>query len=510
MERHKQAVTTIAAAVRGYFERSEPYRIFHGSTNSTRPRPKPGQPNVRFVDISPLSNVLSVDKTTRTALVEPNVAMDKLVEHTLPYGLVPPVVMEFPGITAGGGYAGTAGESSSFKHGFFDDTIESVEMVLGNGEIVKASRQERKDLFEGAAGAVGSLGITTLIELRLMEAKRYVQTTYHRVDSVAEALEKVQIETKDPANDYVDGIIYSRNHGVIITGRLTDEKPSDAVAQTFSGAWDPWYYMHVQERTANSRTARATPVTDYIPLAEYLFRYDRGGFWVGQSAFRYFWMVPFTRFFRWLLDDFLHTRMLYRALHGSGESARFVVQDLALPYSTAERFIDYTTEHFDIWPLWLCPLKQHPPPTFHPHTGEVDPETKQPKEILNIGLWGWGPKNPREFVRKNKELEDKLVELNGKKWFYAHSYYPEKQFWELYDKSWYDSLREKYHATSLPTVYDKVTVDVNARTKELENWRQSVKAIEPLGGMYGILKSIQSGDYFLHRNATWKHKEKKD
>ncbi|VUC27505.1 unnamed protein product [Clonostachys rosea] len=499
MERHKQAVTKIAAAVRGYFERSEPYRIFHGSTNSTRPRPK-----TRLVDISGLSNVISVDRATRTALVEPNVPMDRLVESTLPHGLVPPVVMEFPGITAGGGYASTAGESSSFKHGFFDDTIESVEMILGNGEVVKASRKERADLFEASAGAMGTLGMTTLIELRLIEAKRFVHTTYHRVNSVSEAIKRIQEETKNPENDYVDGIIFSRSHGAIITGRLSDEKPAEVAPQTFSGAWDPWFYMHVRERTAQE----SKPV-DYIPLGEYLFRYDRAGFWVGQQAFVYFWMVPFTRFFRWFLDDFLHTRMLYRALHASGESGRFVVQDLALPYDTAEDFIDYTTEHFDIWPLWLCPLKQHAPPTFHPFTGETDKDGS-PKDILNIGLWGWGPKDPKAFVAKNRELEDKLVKLNGKKWFYAHTYYPESEFWKMYDRRWYDGLREKYHATTLPTVYDKVHVDINARSRELQTWRQWIKSVTPLGGLYGIYRAIQTGDYNLHRHALWKYKEKKD
>ena len=510
MERHKQAVTKIAAAVRGYFERSEPYRIFHGSTNSTRPRPKPGQPAARFVDISALNNVLSVDRASRTALVEPNVPMDRLVEHTLRHGLVPPVVMEFPGITAGGGYAGTAGESSSFKHGFFDDTIQSVEMVLGNGEVVKASRTEREDLFRGAAGAVGTLGTTTLIELNLMEAKRYVKTTYHRVNSIAEAVAKVQSETADKTNDYVDGIVYSPGHGVVITGRLTDEKPTAEPIRTFSGAWDPWYYLHVQERTTSKAAAAASPPSDYIPLAEYLFRYDRGGFWVGASAFKYFAFVPFTRFFRWFLDDFLHTRMLYRALHGSGESARFVVQDLAVPYDSAEPFVEYTAEHFDIWPLWLCPLQQHPSPTFHPHTNEVDPNNKQqPRDMLNIGLWGWGPANGDAFVAKNRALEDKLRALGGMKWLYAHTYYDREEFWKMYDQGWYESLREKYNATTLPSVYDKVKVDVNRRREELLHWRQRIKSVRPLGGMYGIWKSILSGDYWLHRNAEWKYKKEK-
>ncbi|KAG9256845.1 uncharacterized protein F5Z01DRAFT_490399 [Emericellopsis atlantica] len=505
MERHRQAVKAISTAVRGYFERSEPYRIFHGSTNSTRPRPKPGQPQARFVDISSLNNVLGVDRAQKIALVEPNVPMDRLVEHTLKHGLVPPVVMEFPGITTGGGFAGTAGESSSFKHGFFDETIKSVEMVLGNGEVVKASREERADLFHGAAGAVGTLGTTTLIELQLMDAKKYVQTTYHRVGSVKEAVEKVRKETANLDNDYVDGIVFSPTHAVIVTGKLTDEKPTAAPIRTFSGAWDPWYYMHVQERSATAQAA-----TDYIPLGEYLFRYDRGGFWVGASAFKYFWMVPFTRFFRWFLDDFLHTRMLYRALHGSGESARFVVQDLAVPYDNVEAFVDYTAENFDIWPLWLCPLKQAPAPTFHPHNKNEVNADGTPKEMLNVGLWGWGPVNAEAFVHKNRALEDKLVQLGGMKWLYAHTYYSPNEFWALYDEKWYTALREKYHATTLPSVYDKVKVDVDRRRRELGEWRQRVKSLRPLGGLYGIAKSIKSGDYWLHRNATWKYKGKKE
>jgi len=513
MARHEASVAKIAGAVRAFFEKGEPYRIFHGSTNSTRPRP-----GNRTVDISALSHVLEVDTARRIALVEPNVPMDRLVEATLPHGLIPPIVMEFPGITAGGGYAGTAGESSSFRHGFFDDTVNRVEMVLADGEIVNASRDptEHPDLFRGAAGAVGTLGVTTLLEVRLMEAKRFVRTRYRRTSSVAEAVAAVKEETSNPANDYVDGILFSKDHGVIITGTLTDDKPSDVAPQTFSGAWDPWFYLHAQERTKSPSPSpsSAAPV-DYVPLAEYLFRYDRGGFWVGASAFRYFWMVPFTRFTRWFLDDFLHTRMMYRALHGSGESARFVVQDIAMPFETSEAFVDYTASELDIWPLWLCPLQRKGPPTFHPFTtppkkmeaaaGEAEgPKATEEKLMLNIGVWGWGPKDPAAFVEKNRELEAKVQELGGMKWLYAHTYYKPEEFWPMYNgREWYDALREKYRATTLPSVWDKVHVDGTAASSKKRHW---LKRQPPLGGLYGIWKSIQSKDYMLHRNAKWKGK----
>ncbi|KAL1968424.1 hypothetical protein VTN77DRAFT_1953 [Rasamsonia byssochlamydoides] len=497
MELHKKAVAKIATSVRHFYERKEPYRIFHGSTNSTRPFLRD-----RVVDISELANVLNVNTKTRTALVEPNVPMDRLVESTMKYGLVPPVVMEFPGITVGGGYAGTSGESSSFKHGFFDNTINSVEMVLANGDIVVASRTENSDLFRGAAGAVGSLGITTLIELQLIEAKKYVKVTYYPKRSVAETIHSLREEISDPSNDYVDGILFSKDHGVVITGQITDDRSETVKVQTFSHPFDPWFYLHVKNETL----ARSSPATDYIPLAEYLFRYDRGGFWVGASAFEYF-KFPFNRYTRWFLDDFLHTRMLYKALHASGESRRYVVQDLALPFSTAEAFIDYTAEAFGIWPLWLCPLRQTPRPTLHPHTGEVEPDGITPKPMLNIGLWGFSPANKHTFLAANRQLEQQLRNFGGMKWLYAHTYYTEQEFWELYDRRWYDALRRKYSASIIPSVYEKVRVVDSEVDRREESWTSWLTSLWPLGGLWGIWKAIESKEYLIHRTSAWKWKE---
>ncbi|KAF2453448.1 FAD-binding protein [Lineolata rhizophorae] len=503
MERHRKAVSIIASTVRQFFERNEAFRIAHGSSNTTRPSKKG-----HTVDISQLKNVLRVDTDNRTALVEPNVPMDRLVESTLKHGLVPPVVMEFPGITAGGGYAGTAGESSSFKYGFFDRTVNSVEMVLANGDVINASRSQNADLFTGAAGAVGTLGITTLLELQLIKAKKYVKATYSPTGSVRETVQSIFKETLNPTNDYVDGILFSKDHGAVITGQMTDDKPESLQVQTFSHPFDPWFYLHVQNKTQR----QTEPVTEFIPLAEYLFRYDRGGFWVGASAFSYF-RFPFNRYTRWFLDDFLHTRMLYQALHASGESSRYIVQDMALPYSTAEGFIDYTSSAFGIWPLWLCPLQQTPPPTFHPHTGgetaaaAAAPNGAAPRPMLNVGLWGFGPAEPDAFVAANRALERRLRDFGGMKWLYAHTYYAEDEFWRQYDRGWYEGLRRKYHATTLPSVHQKVRIDVEAdRRERAESWGRWARSFWPVGGLWGIKKAIASGDYLLARNSTWKWK----
>jgi delta24-sterol reductase len=498
LESHNKSVEVVADSVRQFYERKEKFRIFHGSTNSTRPGA--GQ-HGKVVDTSKLSNVLMIDAARRTALVEPNVPMDRLVEETLKHGLVPPVVMEYPGITVGGGYAGTCGESSSFKHGFFDSTINYIEMVLANGDIITCSEREHPDLFHGAAGAMGTLGITTLVELQLQVAGKYVETTYFPVAGMLEAVQKIKEATLSADSDYIDGILFSKNRGVVISGRMTDTPQSNLPIAHFSDARDPWFYLHVQELIDKT----TGPVTEAIPLAEYLFRYDRGGFWVGASAFKYF-KLPFNDFTRWWLDDFLHTRMMYTALHASGQSRNYVIQDLALPFDTAAQFVDYTNETFGIYPLWLCPLRQTQAPTMHPHSQRASSGRGNQSPMLNIGLWGYGSSDYEEFVRTNKDLERKLRDLGGMKWLYAHTYYSEEEFWQIYDRTWYEDLRTKYHATSLPTVYEKAKIDVDKQRKAVKSpsFSDSVLGSWPLSGLYGIKKAIDSGTYMPARTSTWK------
>lgn len=492
MEQHDQQVEKVAVSVRSFYERREPFRIFHGSTNSTRPL-HTGQ----VVDVSKLSRVLRVDTGKRIAVVEPNVPMDKLVQATLAHGLIPPVVMEFPGITVGGGFAGCAGESSSFRYGYFDQTVQSVEMVLADGQVVTASHNDSSELFNAAAGSLGTLGITTKLELSLIPSKRYVRLVYQPFSSIRDTIESTRQATADPNNDYVDAIIFSKDHGVVMTGQLTEELPTATQPRTFSGGWDPWFYMHTQAKCTTK------PSTDYIPIAEYLFRYDRAGFWVGAEAFKYFNPVPNNSFTRWFLNDFMHTRMLFRALHGSNMSFGHVVQDLSLPYGTAEDFIGWCADHLAIWPLWLCPLRATEPPTFHPQTSDGE---GVPQPMLNIGLWGKGADDLDNFVAQNRALEARLVELGGRKVLYSHTYYTQDEFWVQYDKKWYDSLRQKYSATTLPTVYDKVKVNMASKRKTGRTLLQQFWDAWPFAGIWGVWCAIQSKDYLIHRaQPGWKY-----
>lgn len=499
MEKHDKLVSVISARIRHFYDRKEAFRIYHGSTNSTR---QSQYTRETMVDTSALTNVLQVDREKRVAVVEPNVPMDSLVDGVLKYGLIPKVVMEFPGITVGGGFAGTSGESSSFRYGFFDRTINWMEIVLANGEKVIASADRHADLFYGAAASFGTLGVTTLLEVQLVRASAYVHMTYQPIFSMAEGVRRIEQLAQQPDVDYLDGILFSAEHGVICIGRLVDDPDVDISIQRFTRPHDPWFYRHVRKLIKG----RTELIVEAIPIVDYLFRYDRGGFWVGEYAFRYF-ITPFNRITRYVLDRFMHTRVMYHALHKSGLAQKYIIQDVAIPYPRASDFVEYLDKDFKNYPIWLCPLKQTGQSSESPRGLLAEKgSTELPDMLLNFGVWGPGPTRREDFINWNRKFERKVRDLGGQKWLYAQAYYTEEEFYEIYSRKEYDALRSKYHAEYLPSVYDKVRVDFEAEQKALQEsltlWIVNVFwSIWPLAGLYGVYKALMGGDYLLPRKS---------
>ena len=420
-----------------FYHQQEKVKIYHGSTNSTRPFHS-GRP--RYVDVSSLGDVIEISVDGQYAIVEPNVPLDQLVAATQKVGLIPPMVAEFPGITVGGAISGGSGESSSFKWGLFHDICLEYEVVLGNAEIRQASRTVNADLFWGMACAFGSLGIVTLVKVKLVPATKYVRLRYRRTANHQDAL--AQLETQvGRGQDFVDGILFSKTNGVIMTGSYTNEA-SLPVAR-FSRAYDDWFYVHAQKISQ-----RHDDYEEIIPLRDYLFRYDRGGFWAARYAFRH---LPFNRLSRFLLAGFFKTRTLFKILQGSNYAYRVLAQDISLPADQAIPFLDYVDTACGIYPLWLCPLKPG---------GQdfLSPNAISAPLVVNVGVWGELKPSAKTFKERNRELEKLVGEMKGRKVLYAHAYYSEAEFWQIYDRPSYQTLRQKYHAeATFPDVLAKTS-----------------------------------------------------
>ncbi|CAI4212830.1 unnamed protein product [Parascedosporium putredinis] len=461
MERHASEVSAISAAVARFYKTRTPFRVYHGSTNSTRPS---GKTRANTVDTSRLDAVLSVDAATRIATVEPNVPMDQLVRATAPHGLTPPVVMEFPGITAGGGFSGT----------------------------------ERPDLFRGAASAFGTLGVITLLGIRLVPARELVRLEYHLSRSFEDAVAKLREETGKEDNEFVDAITFAGDVTVTCAGRMVDGPvPEGQTVRRFTRPGDPWFYLRAEEvakdlskanETSHRRRAsgddvgddstRAVPATattvvvDYIPLADYYFRYDRGAFWTGRYAFRYF-LTPFNRITRRLLDPLLHTRVMYSALHKSGLADFYLTQDVAVPFDRSVEFHRWVADTYGIYPSGSAPARAPALPASadgidgdgNGNNGNDDSDDERrylstfwnpaSPEVINFGVWGPLSFDPAEAARLNRLLEAKLAELGGRKCLYAQTYYTEDEFWANYDRAAYEALRKNTAPRTSPAYTTK-------------------------------------------------------
>lgn len=469
LEEHNKEVKVIAKQIKEFNQSAgdKKLRFYHGGSNSTRAESKTGY---YWIDIFHLDDVIEINVNDSYVLVEPNVPMDKLVEATLQYGLIPPVVMEFPGITVGGGINGAALESSSFRFGQFNDSTEEYEIVLGNGEIIQASSKQNQDIFYGISGAYGSLGLLSLIKLHLIKASRYVQVKHTAKGSYKETLESMHRLLNNEDIDFLEGIVFSPKRSIIITGKLVEN--GNLPIKTYSKAKDPWFYERAKDIAYASKEN-----DELVPLVDYLFRYNRGAFWTGEFIFP-FYHIPNNSLTRYLLNPFMNTRKLFDGLHAVNMGQDWLVQDFYLPWNKVIDFLEYSAKAVDIWPIWLCPMK----PTqksqkLSPHFIDTD------DALIDIGVWGQTDKYLKDPIGANREFEVQTKKMNGRKMLYAHQYYTESEFWHEYNQDWYKQLREKYKAKNIfPDVWTKTHVKGRYRMRK---WRGTIKVLwETLQGKH--------------------------
>lgn len=457
---HRLAVEALQRQIADYYARKIPFRVYHGSTNSTRVL---SFKRSQMVDTSGLDRVLSINTERRAAIVEPNVAMDKLVDAALQAGLIPTVVPEFPGITVGGAIQGTGAETSSHKYGCVSQTANWMEYILGDGSVVRASKTENTDLFYGSAGSCGSLGLITAAEINLIPAPKYVHVTQYQVLSFAEAVEMMKQYAAEGA-DFVEWVMLRKDYGIIVIGTMSDD--AVGTVRRFSRPFDDWYYLYIKKQAESGNHT-----TDSIPIRDYLFRFNRGAFWAAELAFKQS-NIPFNRLTRLVLDPFLRTRKLYQALQASAAAQSYICQDLVLPQETVLPFLEFIDKEFDMYPIGGCPIL---------------PETRSPLQcngiksdlLFNIGVYGLKVEPYEKFVEANRLIETETSRFGGKKWFYAHNYYSESEFWKIYDQKWYRKLRKKYKAETLPDIFE--------RTRVKERYKISKKR-GALKAMFGLAK----------------------
>ncbi|CAM9118677.1 unnamed protein product [Phaeothamnion confervicola] len=439
------------------------------------------------IDISALSDIVSVDLESETVVAEGRVTMQQLVRQLLPtYGRVPCVVPEFRHITVGGAAQGGAAESTSRSFGFFHDVVFAYEVVLGNGTVVNTARDgEHAALHHGLPATYGTLGILTAATLQLCRAEPFVRLELRRWNSAAAAAS--YLTRPDPPDeklpDFAEGIGFADDFFMTVEGRYAvaaEAKGRGTSVRRFDGFLSPWFYKVVEregqrllakiggnvgggenndpsgegEARRNYRTKNGKASTIfYTPTEDYFFRHDRGAFWMVGTK------LPHA--LGRVLGPLLSSRKLMKVAAAFPKAVRkrtMLVQDFVLPAENAPAFVRHLSVRLRLWPLWLLPIRNRQ----SAQTLLAIPAPADDRSFfVNVGAYGepQNRENYTDFRRANRELELLLTSLGGRKAFYAHAFYPREEFEALYNMTAYDDVREAYSAVNVfPDVFDKVVV----------------------------------------------------
>ncbi len=440
LKEHRYDIEKIKNNIKANRKDNRKLRFDHGSTNATR---KKVTEKYHTINISNLNKIIEINPNNKEITLEPGVKMFELVEECLKFGLIPPVVPEFKEITAGGAILGGALESSSFKFGQFGDSCIELDIIDGDGNLIKTSKSKNSDLFYGIQGSYGSLGLLTLIKLKLIETKPYVKLEICTCTDLQSSLMLIKEKTFSNS-DFIDGIIY-KNKIVVLTGTFSQNALSSLA---FSKRFDEWFYKYIDKKSNLTKNEIA-----YIPIKEYLFRYDRGAFWMGDYAFKILKMPLFnSRICRGVFNHYFTTKELYSALHLSNYFQEFFIQDIYFPFDNAINYLKWNKNKLNIYPIWLCPIKAVKNPQ------KLSPHYIKDTLLLNIGIWGQSKVFLTDYLLINKNIEKLASQNKARKMLYSQQYYTPSDFWKIYSKKWYDNLRKKYHMTIFPDIYEKTFV----------------------------------------------------
>jgi len=467
--RHDRNVESLQQSVLDYVKQGKQPQASKREVNSHLMRPKRQFGGLRL-NLNEFKHVLKIDVEHCLAVVEPKVTMEQLVDATLPYGLIPPVVAEFKNITVGGAIMGTSLESSSHQKGQFNDTCLAYTLLLGDGSIVRATPENYPDLFYGISGSFGSLGVLLSVEIRLIPSTGWLKLSYARLGSVQEAIDSMgKLHRSDQPPPMLEGLAFGKDHVVVVNGSPEIEKETqDSTEEDFSMRryWSPWFYQVLRSKTAHLPSGTFKKAR--MPIKDYLFRYDRGAFWMGTYALQgtllarfildnWFgtpaWLANLSYdrhaqlkdpglLFRFLWGWLCSSTRLYSILHKGSEgwfAKKAIIQDFYLPEKQAAAFADQALHMSSITPLWLCPIKTASQDQFlAPHAIEGD-------LAFDVGVYGF-PKASVTPPELTLQLELLGHKLGGRKMLYSYSFFSEEEFWRIYPKERYEALRRKYHA----------------------------------------------------------------
>ncbi|MEO7069179.1 MAG: FAD-binding oxidoreductase [Nostocoides sp.] len=457
-----------AAAVRGLtaayaaIPPGEPVRLAKRTSNLFRPRAATARPGL---DVAALNRVVAVDATARTARVQGMTTYEDLVDATLPHGLMPLVVPQLKTITLGGAVTGLGIEASSFRNGLPHESVLSMEILTGSGEVVVAAPEgEHADLFHAFPNSYGSLGYALSLTIELEPVRPWVALRHKRFGSITDATAAISevMATRSYAGepvDFVDGVVFTGTEVYLTLAAWLGVLPPDTTPSDYTG--QQIFYTSIQTRAS-----------DVLSVRDFLWRWDTDWFWCSRAfgaqnpRIRRVWPKRYLRsdvYWKMIRFENAHHWAAKRDARRGEPPRERVVQDVEIPVGALVQFIEWFLAEVPIEPIWLCPIQLRDNGVGQPDTAATDPvpwplyPMHRGAAYVNVGFWSTVPILPgRADGDVNRAIEEAVTGLGGHKSLYSDAFYDKATFDALYGGAAYDVVKKSYDPDGrLPSLYDK-------------------------------------------------------
>jgi decaprenylphospho-beta-D-ribofuranose 2-oxidase len=132
------------------------------------------------LDLTGLDRYLAFDPDTATLTCEAGTSLEQIIADFAPRGFFPRITPGTKYVTVGGCIANDVHGKAHHVDGCFSSCVDAMTVLLADGRVVTASREENADLFWATFGGMGLLGVVLTATLRL----RRIETTYFRQEAV--------------------------------------------------------------------------------------------------------------------------------------------------------------------------------------------------------------------------------------------------------------------------------------------------------------------------------------
>ena len=396
------------------------------------------------LDLSTFDHVLAIDPQGSWVDVEGSATYEQLVDALLPHGLMPAVVPQLKTITAGGAAAGVGIEATSFRMGLVHHTMLEIDVLVPSGEIVRcAAEGPNGELFEGFPNSYGTLGYALRLRLRTLPVKPFVSARHAPFADAAGFFSAVTDACGDPANDFVDGVVFDDGRFVLVTARFVDAAP-----WTSDYSYERIYWRSLLERDL-----------DHLRVRDWLWRWDTDWFWCSKNlgaqhpllrrlyGRRHLNSRTYQRLMRWNARWGITRRLA--SVRGSHVES--VIQDVDIPIGRAAEFLDFLLREVRVLPIWVCPLRAPADaqnPLYPLRCGEL---------YVNFGFWDTvTTREPHRPGYLNRRIEAETSRLGGIKSLYSESWFTREAFDACYGGATYAALKARYDPSGrAPGLYEK-------------------------------------------------------